>query len=434
MVPGGFSATATEIVQEGLRLPPVKLVRRGEICQDIIDIILNNIRVAEERIGDIRAQLGALSVGEKRLTQLLDRYSVETVDAAIAELKAGSEQLMRAHIDSIPDGTYSATAIVDSDGIVDRPLEVVLDMTVSGSDIHFDLSRSSPPCRGPMNSVWATTQSAIYVAMKHIFPDVPINAGCFAPIHVAPPDGTFLYARYPRPVAGCAAEVAQRIMEAVFGAMGKAIPERLFAAPAGTSGNFGLGGYDPEENRHYIMYLFSGGGYGGWWQTDGLTNGCSSVGISKTQPVEILEQHYPILFDRFALREGSGGAGRHRGGFGVDYQIRLLPTVSSRSATGRFSPAGLRFRGRRPCAMRLFHRRRGERYGRTGIRLCRGEILRGRPGRLLGSGGRELIGFLLRSSALAAIIASISASSQAILWSLNCIGAGNLPTFTSLRT
>jgi N-methylhydantoinase B len=157
MVPGGFSATATEIVQEGLRLPPVKLVRRGEICQDIIDIVLNNIRVAEERIGDIRAQLGALSVGEKRLTQLLDRYSVETVDAAIAELKAGSEQLMRAHIDSIPDGTYSATAIVDSDGIVDRPLEVVLDMTVSGSDIHFDLSRSSPPCRGPMNSVWATT-------------------------------------------------------------------------------------------------------------------------------------------------------------------------------------------------------------------------------------------------------------------------------------
>jgi N-methylhydantoinase B len=170
MVPGGFSATATEIVQEGLRLPPVKLVRRGEICQDIVDIVLNNIRVADERIGDIRAQLGALSVGERRLTQLLDRYGVDTVDAAIAELKAGSERLMRAHIDSIPDGTYSATAIVDSDGIVDRPLEVVLDMTVSDSGIHFDLSRSSPPYRGPMNSVWATTQSAVYVAMKHIFP------------------------------------------------------------------------------------------------------------------------------------------------------------------------------------------------------------------------------------------------------------------------
>ena len=133
-------------------------------------------------------------------------------------------------------------------------------------------------------------------------------------------------------------------MEAVFGAMGQAIPERLFAAPAGTSGNFGLGGYDPEENRHYIMYLFSGGGYGGWWQTDGLTNGCSSVGISKTQPVEILEQHYPILFDRFALREGSGGAGRHRGGFGIDYQIRLLRGEAKASFLmdhGRVGPPGL---------------------------------------------------------------------------------------------
>jgi N-methylhydantoinase B len=203
-----------------------------------------------------------------------------------------------------------------------------------------------------MNSVWATTQSAVYVAMKHIFPDVPINAGCFAPIHIAPPDGTFLYARYPRPVAGCAAEVAQRIMEAVFGGMGQAIPEHLFAAPAGTSGNFGLGGYDPEENRHYIMYLFSGGGYGGWWQTDGLTNGCSSIGISKTQPVEILEQHYPIPFDRFALREGSGGAGRHRGGFGIDYQIRLLRGEAKASFLmdhGRVGPPGLL--GGRPGAV-----------------------------------------------------------------------------------
>src|SRR2546423_13547511 len=160
-----------------------------------------------------------------------------------------------------------------------------------------------------MNSVWATTQSAVYVAMKHIFPDVPIIAGCFAPIHIAPPDGTFLYARYPRPVAGCAAEVAQRIMEAVFGAMGQAIPERLFAAPAGTSGNFGLGGYDPEENRHYIMYLFSGGGYGGWGQKDGLTKGCSSGGVSENQPLGDFQQHFPVLVRPVCLRRGFGGGG-----------------------------------------------------------------------------------------------------------------------------
>lgn len=324
MVPGGFNSTATEIQQEGLRIPPVKLFRRGRMDQDILDIVLNNVRVPDERIGDIKAQVGALKVGARRLTELLDRYGAETVEAAIVELKLRSERQMRAHIESIPDGTYAFTAWHDSDGVVFEKLAVRLKMTVAGSDIHFDLSESSPPCRGPMNAPWAAAHSAVYVAMKHIFPDVPINAGCFAPLHVARPNGTFLVAEYPRPVAGAAAEVCQRVMEAVFGAMGQAIPERMFAAPAGTSGNFSVGGYDPEAGRHYIMYMFSGGGYGGWWETDGLTNGCSSVGISKTQPIEILEQHYPILYEEYALREGSAGPGRHRGGFGVNYRVRLL--------------------------------------------------------------------------------------------------------------
>jgi N-methylhydantoinase B len=344
MVPGGFASKATEIEQEGLRLPPVKIVSRGEMCRDVVDIILNNIRVPEERIGDIKAQLGALAVGERRLTALLDRYGADTVDAAIVELKARSERQMRAYIESVPDGTYTFTAYVDSDGIVDEPLAVALSMTIKGSDAHFDFARSSPPCKGPLNSVWATTQSSVYVAMKHIFPDVPINAGCFAPIHIAKPQGTFLYAEYPRPVSGCAAEVAQRIMESVFGAMGQAIPERMFAAPAGTSGNFSMGGFDPEEDRHFIMYFFSGGGYGGWWETDGLSNGCSSVGISKTQPVEILEQHYPLLFEEYALREGSGGAGRRRGGFGVNYRARLLRGQAKANFMmdhGRYGPPGL---------------------------------------------------------------------------------------------
>src|SRR5256885_12545395 len=132
-----------------------------------------------------------------------------------------------------------------------------------GEELLFDMTGSSPPCRGPMNSVIATTKSSIYLAIKHVFPEVPINAGTFAPLHVIDPDGTFLYARYPRPVSGCAAEVSQRIAEAVFAALVKAIPERLFAAPAGASGNFALGGWDPQKGRNYVMYLISGGGYGG---------------------------------------------------------------------------------------------------------------------------------------------------------------------------
>jgi N-methylhydantoinase B len=344
MVPGGFNSTATEIHQEGLRIPPVKLMRRGELDGDIIRIVLANIRVAEERIGDIKAQLGALTTGARRLTLLLDRYGRGTVDRAIAELRRRSERMMRAQIESIPDGRYESVAYLDSDGVVNEPLEIRLAVEVEGAKLSFDFSGSSPPCAGPMNSVWATTLSSVYVAMKHIFPEIPINAGCFAPIMVKPPKGTFLFAEYPRPVAGCAAEVAQRIIEAVFLALAQAIPERLFAAPAGTSGNFSLGGYDPEEQRNYVMYFFSGGGYGGWWAGDGLSNGCSTIGISKTQPIEVLEQRYPLLFEKYALREGSGGAGKFRGGFGVSYRVKLLRGEAKASFLmehGRFGPPGL---------------------------------------------------------------------------------------------
>jgi N-methylhydantoinase B len=324
MVPGGFSSTATEIQQEGLRLPPVKIYRRGDLVQDVLDIILTNIRVPDERIGDVKAQVGALLVGERRLTQFLDRFGAATVERAIVEFSLRSERQMRAYIDSIPDGIYSFASYLDSDGVDDRPVKIEVAVKIAGSDIHFDFTGSSPPCRGPLNSVWAATRASVYCAIKHVFPDVPINSGCFKPIHIVLPRDTMLLAQYPRPVAGCASETSQRIMEAVFGALARAMPERMFAAPAGTSGNFSLGGFDPAKNSSYIMYIFSGGGYGGWWESDGLTNGCSAVGISKTQPIEILEQRYPILFEEYALREESAGSGRHRGGFGVSYRIRLL--------------------------------------------------------------------------------------------------------------
>jgi N-methylhydantoinase B len=295
-------------------------------------------------MGDMRAQLGALSVGERRLTTLLDRYGESTVLAVIAEMRRRSEHLMRANIAAIPDGEYRFESCMDSDGIDDNLLKIQAAIKVDGSDISFDFSNSSPPCRGPLNSVWATTLGSVYCAMKHVFPSVPINSGCFAPIHVDEPRGTFLYAEYPRPVAGCAAETSQRIMEAIFGALGQAIPERLFAGPAGTSGNFALGGYDPERDGNFVMYVFSGGGYGGWPGGDGISNGCSTIGISKTQPAEVLEQHFPVLFEEYALRENSAGAGRQRGGFGVSYRVRLLrgaATASFMMDHGRTGPFGM---------------------------------------------------------------------------------------------
>ena len=342
-VPGGFSATATEVEQEGLRLPPVRLYKQNELDPEILAIILSNIRIADQRIGDIKAQAAALAIGEKRLTALIDRYGEATVETAVAELKGRAARQMRTRIAAIPDGVYEGSAVVDSDGVVDEPLLIRMAITKAGETLTFDMAGSSPPCRGPMNSVIATTKSSIYLAIKHVFPEVPINAGTFEPLHIIEPEGTFLYAKYPRPVSGCAAEVSQRIAEAVFSALVKAIPDRLFAAPAGTSGNLALGGVDPVRNRAYVMYVISGGGYGGSPKGDGISNGCSTIGISKTTPIEVMEQYYPVLFEEYSLHEGSGGAGRFRGGFGVNYAIRLRRGEARASMVmdhGRVGPQG----------------------------------------------------------------------------------------------
>jgi N-methylhydantoinase B len=363
-VPGGFSATATEVEQEGLRLPPVKLFKAGKLDEEILAIINSNIRIADQRIGDIKAQAAALNVGERRLTALLDKYGQKTVEDAIAELRRGAERLMRAKIAQIPDGAYRGRAIIDSDGVVDEPLLINLAITKKGTDLHFDFTGSSPPCSGPMNSVIATTCSSVYLAIKHIFPDVPINAGTYLPLKIKEPRGTFLYAEYPRPVSGCAAEVSQRIAEAVFAALTPALPDLLFAAPAGTSGNFALGGTDPASNRSYVMYFFTGGGYGGSRDGDGISNGCSTIGISKAVPVEILEQRFPILMEEYALHEGSGGAGKQRGGFGLKYKVRLRRGSARASFVmdhGRVGPQGA-FGGKDGGVNRVVVARNGETY------------------------------------------------------------------------
>lgn len=343
MVPGGFSASAISAEQEGLRLPPVKLFKRGVLDAEIWAIIQSNIRVADQRIGDVKAQASALMVGADRLGQLMDRYGDDTVTEAVARMRDLAARQMRAMIGLIPEGSYRAEAYVDSDGVVNQPLTIALTVTRAGETLTFDFAGSSPPCMGPMNSVRATTLSSVYLAMRHIFPDVPISAGAFEPLHVTGIEGTFLDAHYPRPVSGCAAEVSQRIAEAVFAALVQAIPDRVTAAPAGTSGNFGLGGTDPETGAGYVMYQISGGGYGGFAGGDGIANGCSTIGISKAPPVEIMEQKYPVLYRRYALHEGSGGAGQFRGGFGLDYEIELLRGQARASFVmdhGRSGPKG----------------------------------------------------------------------------------------------
>ncbi|MEC8552729.1 MAG: hydantoinase B/oxoprolinase family protein, partial [Pseudomonadota bacterium] len=191
--------------------------------------------------------------GADRLDLLLGRYGDDTVAEAITELRRRAATQMRQMIATMPEGSWQSVAYVDSDGVVDEPLEIRLRISRVEDRLVFDFDGSSPPCRGPMNSVLATTLSSVYLAMRHIFPEVPISAGAFEPLEILRPEGTFLDAHYPRPVSGCAAEVSQRIAEAVFAAMVQPLPDRVTAAPAGTSGNFALGGHNAERGRDFVM-------------------------------------------------------------------------------------------------------------------------------------------------------------------------------------
>jgi N-methylhydantoinase B len=342
-VPGGFGSQVTEVYQEGLRIPPVKLYRRGELNEAVLKIIMANVRVPDDCYGDLMAHLAAFNVGERRLTHLLDKYGKDMVWACMEELKKRSERQMRTYLRQIPDGTYSYEEHLDSDGVENEPLTIGLTLTIRESDAYLDFSNSSPPCRGPMNSVISSTKSACYLAFKHLFPDIPVNSGCFRPLHIHVPKTTFLNATLPRPVAGCAAEVSQRVADTVMGAMGRAVPELVSAGIFGSSFNHSIGGMDPERGP-YVVYMFMGGGYGGHSAGDGLSHGAPVISVARSQPAELYELRYPIRIHRFAFREESCGAGKHRGGLGFVIETELLgeeAKASFISERGKFGPKGM---------------------------------------------------------------------------------------------
>lgn len=251
-VPGGFGAAASDCYQEGLRIPPVRLFAGEELNEDILAILQTNSRLPDDVLGDVEAQAMALRAGERRLTELLDEYGTELVSAVIQELRARSAQQMRSYISELPDGTYQFTEEMDNDGILDEVLRVAVDLTVSGDHMTVDFSRSSPPCEGPMNSVYAATLSSAIVAIKHIFPDIPINSGIFEPLTFVIPETVFLNAMPPRPVAGCAAETSQRVITAVMGALAEAVPDRVPAGSSATSNNLSIGGLDEDGTRRPV--------------------------------------------------------------------------------------------------------------------------------------------------------------------------------------
>src|ERR1051325_4913437 len=361
-VPGNFNAKATESFQEGFRIPPVKLVRGGTIQQDIIDILAANSRVPQSNWGDLNGQLNALDLGERRLTALLDEYGDETITAALAALSQRAEALMRANILGLPEGTYRCDDFLDNDGVTDEPLKIALDLTIAGDRMTLDLSRSAPPCDGLLNIARSTTVACCYVALKHLFTDVPANAGCLAPIEFVIPDTTLLGVSAPRPVGGYT-ETILRVIDTIFGAFAKAAPERANGSPFATINALSLAGWR-EHGRRWVMFCFFGGGLGGNPEGDGLNHGNNPISTATIPPLEILESLYPIMFTQWALRPDSGGPGRHRGGLGAIYEIEAL--ADGRAAVvllgerGEYPPPGANGGGTAMLNRFLYETEKGE--------------------------------------------------------------------------
>jgi N-methylhydantoinase B len=353
-VPGNYNPKATESFQEGVRIPPVKLSRGGVLQQDIIDILAANSRVPQSNWGDLNGQINALDLGERRLHALLDEYGTDTIAAALAALTSRAEALMRANIAALPDGTYTCDDFLDNDGVTDEPLRIALDMTIAGDTMRLDFSRSASPCEGPLNISRSTAVACCYVALKHIFTDVPANAGCLAPIEFVIPDTTLLGVSAPRPVAGYT-ETILRMIDVIFGAFAKAAPERAQGAPFATINALSLAGWR-EQHRRWIMFCFFGGGLGGSPESDGLNHSNNPISTATIPPVEILESLYPVMFTRWALRPDSGGPGRHRGGLGAIYEIETLADggadVFLIGERGKFPPFGVN--GGAPAALNRF--------------------------------------------------------------------------------
>lgn len=321
-VPGNYNPRATDSMQEGVRIPPVKLFDRGKIRQDIVDIALANSRLPVSANGDLQAQIGALELGERRLHDLLDEYGDGVITEAMGEMLARAETLMRAEIAALDDGTYDGLDYLDNDGVVDAPLPIGLDVSVRGDRLTLDFSRSAEACAGPLNISRATATAACFVGLKHIFHELPANAGVMKPVDIIIPDGSILAAEAPRPVSGYT-ETILRMIDVMFTVFAKIAPDRVNGAPYGTINALLISGRR-DTGAPWIMFSFFGGGHGGHPEGDGLSHGNAPISMATIPPVEVLESSFPVMFTQWSLRPDSGGAGQRRGGLGAVYEIEPL--------------------------------------------------------------------------------------------------------------
>ncbi len=343
MSPGSMPLSR-ELFQEGMIIPPLKLISAGQRNQALWDLFLANVRTPIERAGDLHAQLAANRTGIERLQALVGRYGQEAVTVQMDGLLTYSERMTRRLIADLPDGTYRYEDYLDDDGIDPDPIKIAVAITIRGDEVLVDFDGSAPQCKGSVNAVYAIAVSATaYVFRCVLGLDIPGNSGCMAPVTVRAPEGTVVNAMRPAAVAAGNVETAQRIVDVLIGALAQACPDRVPAASQGTMNNVTIGGWDPERQRAFAYYETLGGGMGAGCQCHGASGVHSHMTNTLNTPVEALEYAYPVRVTHYGLRQGSGGAGGFQGGEGVMREIEFLhdAQVTILSDRRRVKPYGL---------------------------------------------------------------------------------------------
>lgn len=382
-VPGNYNPGATDAFQEAFVLPPVKLVRAGALQRDVVDILLRNTRLPQSARGDLDGQLNALDLGARRLDALLAEYGAAQVQAALDALGNRAEALMRAELAAMPDGRWEAEDFLDNDGIVDTPLPIRVALEIRGDGMVLDFEGTAPRCAGPVNIALPTAVATAYVAIKHVFPELPANAGVMRPVEVRIPEGSLLAAEFPAPTGGYT-ETILRMIDVIFSAVARAAPERAVANAYGTINALSIAGRR-ANGQPWVMFSFYGGGHGASATGDGLNHGNAPISTATIPPMEILEAAYPVMFRQWALRPDSAGAGRHRGGMGAIYEIEVLEENGAEAflfgERGRFPPRGVAGGG--DAARNVFRYETEEGWASPpmaskmrGIRLRRGQAVR----------------------------------------------------------
>jgi N-methylhydantoinase B len=339
----GSLGLSREIFQEGIVIPPIRLVDAGHIDENVFRLIMNNVRSPRETGGDFRAQVAGVNIGARRLGQLYDKYGRATMDTVVNQLLDYTERRARAELAKLPHGLYEAEGYMDSDGVTDTPIKILVRVAVTGEKVTYDLSGSDPQRPGPLNATYAMTLSNCAYTLRALMdPDLPMNDGFYRVMQIIAPKGTVVNAQPPAAIAS-GWEVAFRVMETAFLAFAKAIPERLTAGSKGCLCNLAFGGMSPRSGQYFVFYEALAGGYGARYRKDGIDAIQPHVQNTENSPVEETEANYPVRIPRYALIPDSEGAGRTRGGLGLrrDYMFENHVVFSILADKAKFAPFGL---------------------------------------------------------------------------------------------